>query len=82
MPERLYVIMSPQDGKTCLAVAAEYGEIEVVKYLCCLGNNNLLQLPDNNGQSVLEIAKTSTRYRGKKSEVVEYLESLGIYQTE
>ena len=47
----------PQGCLSCLGVAAYRGHIDVVKFLCKLGNRTLLTLKDNKGVSPLEDAK-------------------------
>jgi ankyrin repeat protein len=58
---------------SCLAVAASKGRLDVVKYLCSLGNTQLVALKTNKGHSPLALAMHCGH-----EEVAEYLESIGM----
>lgn len=65
--------MCVQRGISCLGVAAYNGHLEVVMYLCALGNKDLMAQKDSNGVSPLGYAKSQ-----KLHHVVEYLKSVGM----
>ena len=73
MPTQIPHTSLPQGGLSCLGVAAYRGQIEVVKFLCNLGNRTLLTLKDNKGVSPLEDAKKMGH-----AEVVALLKTAGI----
>ena len=58
---------------SCLSVAAVCGHLDVVKYLCGLGNKELMAIRDKNGWSPVDDAKSEGH-----TAVVEYLESVGM----
>jgi ankyrin repeat protein len=61
-----------QAGSSCLAIAARNGHLEVVKYLCSLGNSKIISLKNHDGVSPLDKAKEQGH-----TAVVEYLRSIG-----
>lgn len=60
-----------QDGKSCLHVAAYYGQLDTVKYLCELQNEKLMLLKDDSGSSPFLAAMFRQHW-----DVVAYLKSL------
>jgi ankyrin repeat protein len=62
-----------QNGMSCLITSAYSGQLEVVKYLCGLGNRHLMSLKDKDGVSPVEHAQNQGH-----TEVVTYLESVKL----
>jgi hypothetical protein len=62
-----------QGGSSCLAIASHSGHVEVVKYLCALGNEKLMTLRDKHGLSPLDKAA-----KWKREAVVDYLKCMGM----
>jgi hypothetical protein len=62
-----------QNGISCLGTAAYNGHLEVIKFLCQLGNKRLMSLRDEDGVSPPGHAKSQGH-----SGVAAYLESVGF----
>jgi ankyrin repeat protein len=62
-------------GCSSLIFAACAGQLEVLKYLCCLGNAELLSHRDATGKSAVGWAEEAGHMH-----VAEYLRSVGVQQ--
>jgi hypothetical protein len=62
-----------QNGTSVLGIAAHCGHLEVVKYLCKLGNKKLMALRDKSGVSPVGDARSQGH-----TAVVKFLRSLGM----
>jgi hypothetical protein len=60
-----------QSGISCLIIAAKTGHLEIVKYLCSLGNKKIMEHRDNNSKSAVDHAQTLHH-----EDIVVYLKSV------
>jgi hypothetical protein len=63
---------TPQEGLSCLAIAAFQGHRKVVEFLCSLNNSKIKTLKDNKGVSPLGHAQEA----GRKA-IAKYLTRVG-----